>query len=81
VDGLITGNVDIPPYRGMLGAGPDDDLGEAPHPAKHIASPTEVAAFVAFLLSDVRYPFPRPVPPAVGGAATDSCTWLTAPHR
>jgi len=52
VNALITGNVDTPLYRGMLGAGPDDDLGEAPNPTKRAASPAEIAAFVAFLLSD-----------------------------
>ena len=52
VNALITGNVDTPLYRGLLGAGPEDDLGEAPNPTKRAASPAEIAAFVAFLLSD-----------------------------
>ena len=52
VNALINGNVDTPLYRGMLGAGPDDDLCEAPNPTKRAANPAEIAAFVAFLLSD-----------------------------
>ncbi len=52
VNALITGNVDTPLYRGILGAGPDDDLGDAPNPTRRTASPAEIAAFVAFLLSD-----------------------------
>jgi NAD(P)-dependent dehydrogenase (short-subunit alcohol dehydrogenase family) len=52
VNALITGNVDTPLYRRLLGAGPQDDLGEAPNPTKRTASPAEIAAFVAFLLSD-----------------------------
>jgi NAD(P)-dependent dehydrogenase (short-subunit alcohol dehydrogenase family) len=52
VNALITGNVDTPLYRELLGAGPDDDLGDAPNPTKRTASSAEIAAFVAFLLSD-----------------------------
>jgi NAD(P)-dependent dehydrogenase (short-subunit alcohol dehydrogenase family) len=52
VNALITGNVDTPLYRSLLGAGPDDDLGEAPNPTKRTASPAEIAHFVTFLLSD-----------------------------
>ena len=52
VNALVTGNVDTPLYRGLLGAGPDDDLGAAPNPTQRAADPGEVAAFAAFLLSD-----------------------------
>ncbi|MFD9699920.1 SDR family NAD(P)-dependent oxidoreductase [Lentzea sp. NPDC059081] len=52
VNALVTGNVDTPLYRGLLHAGPDDDLGEAPNPSQRTAAPAEIAAFVAFLLSD-----------------------------
>jgi NAD(P)-dependent dehydrogenase (short-subunit alcohol dehydrogenase family) len=52
VNALVTGNVDTPLYRRMLGAGPDDDLGDAPNPTKRAADPAEIAAFTAFLLSD-----------------------------
>lgn len=37
------------PVQGIDGA---DALGEAPNPTKRAASPAEIAAFVAFLLSD-----------------------------
>jgi NAD(P)-dependent dehydrogenase (short-subunit alcohol dehydrogenase family) len=52
VNALVTGNVDTPLYRRLLGVGPGDDLGAAPNPTGRVASPDEVAAFVAFLLSD-----------------------------
>ena len=52
VNALVTGNVDTPLYRGLLGVGPDTDLDDAPNPTGRVASPDEVAAFVAFLLSD-----------------------------
>jgi NAD(P)-dependent dehydrogenase (short-subunit alcohol dehydrogenase family) len=52
VNALVTGNVDTPLYRRLVGAGPDDDLPPAPNPTGRIAAPAEIAAFVAFLLSD-----------------------------
>jgi NAD(P)-dependent dehydrogenase (short-subunit alcohol dehydrogenase family) len=52
VNALVTGNVDTPLYRGLLGVAPDADLGDAPNPTGRVASPDEIAAFVAFLLSD-----------------------------
>jgi NAD(P)-dependent dehydrogenase (short-subunit alcohol dehydrogenase family) len=53
VNALVTGNVDTPLYRRLLGAGPgaSADL-PAPNPSGRVASPAEIAAFVAFLLSD-----------------------------
>jgi NAD(P)-dependent dehydrogenase (short-subunit alcohol dehydrogenase family) len=54
VNALVTGNVDTPLYRELLGVGPDVDRAslDAPNPAGRVAGPEEVAAFVAFLLSD-----------------------------
>ncbi len=54
VNALVTGNVDTPLYREMLGVGPDIDRASlsAPNPTGRVAAPEEVAAFVAFLLSD-----------------------------
>jgi NAD(P)-dependent dehydrogenase (short-subunit alcohol dehydrogenase family) len=54
VNALVTGNVDTPLYRRMLGFpldGPRADL-DAPNPSGRVADPAEIAAFVAFLLSD-----------------------------
>jgi NAD(P)-dependent dehydrogenase (short-subunit alcohol dehydrogenase family) len=36
----------------LLGVAPDADLPPAPNPTGRTAAPAEVAAFVAFLLSD-----------------------------
>jgi NAD(P)-dependent dehydrogenase (short-subunit alcohol dehydrogenase family) len=51
---IVTGNVDTPLYRGLAGA--DDQRAReelpAPNPSDRVAGPEEVAAFVAFLLSD-----------------------------
>src|SRR3954451_22002558 len=54
VNALVTGNVDTPLYRELLGVGPDVDRASlsAPNPTGRVAGPEEVAAFVAFLLSD-----------------------------
>jgi NAD(P)-dependent dehydrogenase (short-subunit alcohol dehydrogenase family) len=54
VNALVTGNVDTPLYRELLGAGPDVPRAslDAPNPTGRVAGPDEVAAFVAFLLSD-----------------------------
>ncbi len=52
VNALVTGNVDTPLYRRLSGVGPDDVLPAAPNPTGRTASPDEVAALVAYLLSD-----------------------------
>jgi NAD(P)-dependent dehydrogenase (short-subunit alcohol dehydrogenase family) len=54
VNALVTGHVDTPLYRALLGVGPDVDRTSlsAPNPTGRVADPEEVAAFVAFLLSD-----------------------------
>jgi len=53
VNALITGNVDTPLYRSLVGASAEDELdGRAPNPIGRMAAPEEIAAFVAFLLSD-----------------------------
>jgi NAD(P)-dependent dehydrogenase (short-subunit alcohol dehydrogenase family) len=43
INALVTGNVDTPLYRGLLGARPSDDLGDAPNPTKRAADPAESA--------------------------------------
>jgi NAD(P)-dependent dehydrogenase (short-subunit alcohol dehydrogenase family) len=54
VNALVTGNVDTPLYRELLGVGADVDRAslDAPNPSGRVAGPEEIAAFVAFLLSD-----------------------------
>jgi NAD(P)-dependent dehydrogenase (short-subunit alcohol dehydrogenase family) len=53
VNALVTGNVDTPLYRHLLGAPPAGELpGPAPNPTGRVCSPDEIAAFVAFLLAD-----------------------------
>ena len=53
VNALVTGNVDTPLYRDLLGAPPEGQLpGPAPNPTGRVAMPGEVASFAAFLLSD-----------------------------
>jgi NAD(P)-dependent dehydrogenase (short-subunit alcohol dehydrogenase family) len=54
INALVTGNVDTPLYRDLLGVGPDLDRAslDAPNPTGRVAGPEEIAAFVAFLLSD-----------------------------
>jgi NAD(P)-dependent dehydrogenase (short-subunit alcohol dehydrogenase family) len=54
VNALVTGNVDTPLYRELLGVGPEVERAalSAPNPTGRVAGPDEIAAFVAFLLSD-----------------------------
>jgi NAD(P)-dependent dehydrogenase (short-subunit alcohol dehydrogenase family) len=53
VNALVTGNVDTPLYRDLLGVPADGELpGPAPNPTGRVSSPAEIAAFVAFLLSE-----------------------------
>ena len=54
VNALITGNVDTPLYRELHAIGQDVDRAalSAPNPTGRLAGPEEIAAFVAFLLSD-----------------------------
>ena len=54
VNALVTGNVDTPLYRELLGVGPEVERAalSAPNPSGRVAGPEEIAAFVAFLLSD-----------------------------
>ncbi len=53
VNALITGTVDTPLFRGLLGAPAEGEL-DVPglNPAGRVAAAAEIAAFVAFLLSD-----------------------------
>jgi NAD(P)-dependent dehydrogenase (short-subunit alcohol dehydrogenase family) len=53
VNALVTGNVDTPLYRNLIGAPPEGELaGPAPNPTGRVSSPDEIASFVAYLLSD-----------------------------
>jgi NAD(P)-dependent dehydrogenase (short-subunit alcohol dehydrogenase family) len=53
VNALVTGNVDTPLYRRLLGAPLEGEVElMAPNPTGRVAKAEEVAAFVAFLLSD-----------------------------
>ena len=53
VNALVTGNVDTPLYRELLGAPPDGELpGPAPNPTGRVATAAEIASYVAYLLSD-----------------------------
>jgi NAD(P)-dependent dehydrogenase (short-subunit alcohol dehydrogenase family) len=45
--------VDTPLYRDLIGAPPDAELpGPAPNPTGRVATPGEIASYVAYLLSD-----------------------------
>jgi NAD(P)-dependent dehydrogenase (short-subunit alcohol dehydrogenase family) len=70
VNALVTGNVDTPLYRDLLGAGPDVHRNslDAPNPSGRVAGPEEIAAFVAFLLTDEAR-FVTGAPLAVDGGA------------
>lgn len=53
VNALVTGNVDTPLYRSLLGVPQAGDLpGPAPNPTGRVAAAGEIASFVAFLLSE-----------------------------
>jgi NAD(P)-dependent dehydrogenase (short-subunit alcohol dehydrogenase family) len=53
VNALVTGNVDTPLYRRLAGTSLDAGVElPAPNPTGRVANPDEIAAFVAFLLSD-----------------------------
>ena len=68
VNALVTGNVDTPLLRSMLP--PDAGLDPvAPNPTERLAKPAEIAAFVAFLLSD-ECPFLTGAALAVDGGFT-----------
>jgi NAD(P)-dependent dehydrogenase (short-subunit alcohol dehydrogenase family) len=71
VNALVTGNVDTPLYRRLVGAPADRSRDElpAPNPTRRVADPDEVAALVAFLLGDDA-PFVTGAALAIDGAAT-----------
>jgi NAD(P)-dependent dehydrogenase (short-subunit alcohol dehydrogenase family) len=53
VNALVTGNVDTPLYRDLIGAPPDGELpGPAPNPTGRVATADEIASYVTYLLSD-----------------------------
>jgi NAD(P)-dependent dehydrogenase (short-subunit alcohol dehydrogenase family) len=52
VNALVTGNTDTPLYRSLSGVAADEPLPPAPNPTRRAAGPDEIAAAVAYLLSD-----------------------------
>jgi NAD(P)-dependent dehydrogenase (short-subunit alcohol dehydrogenase family) len=54
VNAIVTGNVDTALYRDLVSPPADRERAElpAPNPSGRVAGPEEIAAFVAFLLSD-----------------------------
>ncbi|WP_066367251.1 SDR family NAD(P)-dependent oxidoreductase [Herbidospora mongoliensis] len=54
INALVTGGVDTPLLRGNMGPSSEESLraARAMHPVGRIAQPEEIAAFVAFLLSE-----------------------------
>jgi NAD(P)-dependent dehydrogenase (short-subunit alcohol dehydrogenase family) len=52
VNALVTGNVDTPLYRRLIGTDASADLPPAPNPTGRTATADEVAAYVAFALSE-----------------------------
>ena len=54
INALVTGGVDTPLLRNNMGLPPEEAVrvAGALHPIGRIAQPDEIAAFVAFLLSD-----------------------------
>ncbi len=53
VNALVTGGVDTPMFRGTMGADPAAAAHIASlHPVNRVATPQEIAGFVAYLLSD-----------------------------
>ncbi|MFI7135968.1 SDR family NAD(P)-dependent oxidoreductase [Nonomuraea sp. NPDC050153] len=53
VNALVTGNVDTPLLRNLMGVPLDGPMeARVPNPSGRAAQPEEIAAFVAFLLSD-----------------------------
>jgi NAD(P)-dependent dehydrogenase (short-subunit alcohol dehydrogenase family) len=53
VNALVTGNVDTPLYRDLLGTPAEGPLpGPAPNPTGRVSSAAEIASFVAYLLCD-----------------------------
>jgi NAD(P)-dependent dehydrogenase (short-subunit alcohol dehydrogenase family) len=68
VNALVTGNVDTPLLRGFIPPEASPDTA-APNPTGRLARPEEIAAFVAFLLSD-ECPFLTGAALAVDGGFT-----------
>ena len=75
VNALVTGGVDTPLYRGLLGIGPDVDRATLPapfNPNGRVAGPEEIASFVAFLLSEEARFITGATLPVDGGATAGS---------
>ncbi|MDX3853118.1 SDR family oxidoreductase [Streptomyces sp. AK02-01A] len=71
VNALVTGGVDTPLLRNNMGLPPEEAVraAGAAHPVGRIARPEEIAAFVAFLLSD-EAPFITGAALAIDGGMT-----------